>query len=430
MVVPPVDGVFRRARRRQRLQVGFAALAVVSVIVGTLGIASPWHSGGRQVTPAVTPGMSQSSTPIRTDSPTSSPVVAKTGDGCSAHGIMVTTALGTEPLDQVPAQLSLPFGSHIVIEPAVSCGTFSYIVQTGSLVADPIQAAVAENTNRGGGELVANQPGPVILQALDTASCPPSPAQCDPVVIGTFSADVSAPQVPAITAGGALAQAQSYLQTRTKVPVLLPASLPVATLSAQATGTNASYQVTLYNCPTALSLNDPAIASSTCSGDAALYGSVDAEQEPSQAAAEGALPLVATETPATLGCPAGSHGGVSNDANVKGVRVSTLTCPGAPGGEAADVEMQWSERGWNVFLLFGSESSLTQTLLDTAGAVVTSLQASRLPASSGLFRVNVAADGEHSEAAWTSGPNIYLLTNDHSATAAVAMMSNLQSSGT
>jgi hypothetical protein len=204
-----------------------------------------------------------------------------------------------------------------------------------------------------------------------------------------------------------------------EAPTVVPGVPAGYALSATATADEVSYQVNLWRCSPALPLNDPGVGNLDCGGEAQIFGSFGARQEPSAAAALAALPALANAQPATC---ENTNGAASSSvvSMSSGARVTVLSCPGV----ADPVEVRWSSRGWDYTLFFGSQGfpQWRQTL-DTFAA---HLHVRRLPAARGAFAVTYAGDGDHSQAAWTVGPIVYTAFNDHSDTAAVDLTDAMQ----
>jgi hypothetical protein len=254
------------------------------------------------------------------------------------------------------------------------------------------------------------------------------------VPVGTAPAASLPSAVPVDAFPAPIRQAVAYLQRRTTVPMLAPIETPDVTrsslLSAQATTGATSYEVDLYTCSPPLPLNDPGVGNTVngkdCSGNADMYGGFAGYHEANASAAEDALPTLATNTPTQLACPPGNKPGIFANLDFAGISATTLTCPTTYGISGGFIFVRWLQAGWTIVVQFGDDTTLPATVRDTATAVATQLTTTALPASSGLLEINEAADGQHTEAAWVIGSNVYVTFNDHLSADAITMIGTVR----
>jgi hypothetical protein len=90
-----------------------------------------------------------------------------------------------------------------------------------------------------------------------------------------------------------------------------------------------------------------------------------------------------------------------------------LTCPTTDRISGGVIYVRWLQAGWTIVVQFSDDTTLPTTVRAPAEAVATQLTTTALPADSGLLEINEAGDGQHTEAAWVIGSNIYVAFNDH-----------------
>jgi hypothetical protein len=223
-----------------------------------------------------------------------------------------------------------------------------------------------------------------------------------------------------------LSEALSYLHGKTSVPILVPSAVSdswgkAAVLSATAKATNSTYEVGLYRCAPPQPLNDPAVGNASCSGNAQFYGFFGGQIEPSVAAAQAALPNVIQVASTAVSCTASASALLSSVELIPGVAATLTTCPGSPNPEV----VTWTQQSWTIVEAFGAGG--TPDWRTTARGLASQMASHPLPTGPGLFEVQVAGDGNHSELGWAAGSTVYTVYNDHSeldvATVAAAMRS-------
>ena len=202
-----------------------------------------------------------------------------------------------------------------------------------------------------------------------------------------------------------LATAGRLLSPATTIRVLLPATVPSG-LSARATASPTSYRVSLYTCPTPLSLNDPQIGSGPCGGLAQFFGTVTGVGYASISAAERAVRSALHAGP--LGCPRTAK---TSQRQLQLPGGTTVLERSTRGRACSD---SWTEHGWSAELVGGF-------LLNRGAVQKVVADLDRLAVGHGIIVVDAAGDGDHTSISFRKSTVAYKVTSYHEPTVAVAM---------
>jgi hypothetical protein len=216
-----------------------------------------------------------------------------------------------------------------------------------------------------------------------------------------------------------------YVAPRSQVPLEAPNPLPAelwslgngavqtAPNTARAEAQARSYDVSLYNCPEAFSLDSPRFERGCGSFIVAIYGSFGGNSYASPASALSAL---SRDQAAAERRPPGCAG-TKHVRLLGGVEAEVYTWP-----TGANCLAHWDERGWE-FVLTGFFASRNGwgAWPTTADQLIGYLAKHGLPAARGVLYCDIAGDGLPTTLIWADGGQTYSTSMYHSALGAIEM---------
>jgi hypothetical protein len=219
-----------------------------------------------------------------------------------------------------------------------------------------------------------------------------------PIALGTFPSPVRA--------------ALAYLRGRTNVPIEGPTAVPTGLSVQVRTGTQ-HYLATLYHCPSVEALNSPRIEGPSCDGLARLFGTFGGQRFGSPRAARSALLHDESSTP--FGCPQ------VRPATTQRLQLGGSIAVSVKSSGSTVCSVGWKDGLWSIVVVgtfFGSPRSEAESVLEQLGTLP-------LTGSSAELLIDSAGDGDHTEASWVQGKDLYLASAYHSETSAVSLANTM-----